>query len=106
MSMTPSILPSPAPERTQTQEMILRTLESTAATADWFPHRQMRSRPRYSQVEFVPEGSDPTGTRDEGDEPSSGKHDRGELPGQGLILGIGPGGEASGSRSYGEELRP
>ena len=47
-----------------------------------------------------------TGTGDAGDEPGSGGHGGGELSGQGLVLGIRSGGEASGSRSSGEELRP
>ena len=48
----------------------------------------------------------PIGTGDAGDEPGSGGHGGGELSGQGLVVGIGSGGEASGSRSSGEELQP
>ena len=48
----------------------------------------------------------PTGTGDVGDEPGPGGHGGGELSGQGLVVGIGSGGEASGSRSSRDELRP
>ena len=48
----------------------------------------------------------PTGTENEGDEPGSGGHDRRELSEQGLVLGIGSGGEVSGSWLSREELRP
>ena len=48
--------------------------------------------------------SDLIGTRDEGDEPGSGGHGRGEFLEQGLVLGVRSRGEAPGSRSSGEEL--
>ena len=48
----------------------------------------------------------PTGTGDAGNESGAGGHGRGESSEQGLIMGVGSRGEASGGRLSREELQP